>query len=275
MISDCYRRCVFMSGLFLTVAAIWATWLHATVMEPTALQQSTQMIVVTTPGWNAVEGSLQAYERRTPHEMWRPVGRPIAIVVGVHGMGWGLGVVATDDSRIRNANDPVKKEGDGKSPAGVFGLGPAFGLATQPMPGLKLRYLPLTASIECVDDAGSKFYNRLVNRFSVAADWHSSEHMRDVGKAYRWGVVVDHNGGGELAQSAPPVPGAGSCVFLHIWGGPTHGTAGCTAMAPTHLETLLSWLDPARKPLLVQLPESTYERVKEPWRLPEVATSTQ
>jgi D-alanyl-D-alanine dipeptidase len=219
------------------------------------------MIVVTTPGWNAVEGKLQAYERSEPGKAWRAVGKPIAIVVGLHGMGWGLGEIVTDDSRL--PADPVKKEGDGRSPAGVFALGTAFGDASQPLPGLKTSYQQLTPSLECVDDARSKFYNRLVDRSTVAADWNSSEHMRAVGEAYRWGVVVDHNGG---ARS--PVPGAGSCVFLHVWGGPTHGTAGCTAMAQDQLEKLLVWLDPARKPLLVELPEPAYERLTSRWKLP-------
>jgi hypothetical protein len=39
-------------------------------------------------------------------------------------------------------------------------------------------------------------------------------------------------------------------------------------MSQIHLETLLTWLDPARKPLLVQLPEPTYERLIDQWMLP-------
>jgi hypothetical protein len=50
------------------------------------------MIVVTTPDWNAVEGTLQRYERGTPHDTWRPAGELIAIVAGQSGMGWGIGV---------------------------------------------------------------------------------------------------------------------------------------------------------------------------------------
>jgi hypothetical protein len=40
-------------------------------------------------------------------------------------------------------------------------------------------------------------------------------------------------------------------------------------MSQSDLETLLTWLDPARKPLLVQLPEPTYERLIHRWSLPE------
>jgi hypothetical protein len=41
-------------------------------------------------------------------------------------------------------------------------------------------------------------------------------------------------------------------------------------MSQIHLETVLTWLDPARKPLLVQLPEPTYERLIQQWMLPKL-----
>lgn len=237
-------------------------------VEPDTFVHSTQMIVVTTSDWNAVEGHLQRYDRGTPHGTWRPVGEPIPIVVGRSGMGWGIGVIATDDRNVRRASDPVKKEGDGRSPAGVFALGTAFGYASQPLQGLKMPYLNLTSSIECVDDVNSKYYNRVLDRNAVVPDWNSSEHMRSVGEAYRWGIVVDHNDGAAQINSKPSILRGGSCVFLHIWGSSSQGTAGCTAMAQHQLETLLLWLDPKRTPLLVQLPASEYVRLINRWRLP-------
>jgi L,D-peptidoglycan transpeptidase YkuD (ErfK/YbiS/YcfS/YnhG family) len=236
--------------------------------EPDAFARSTQMIVVTTSDWNAVEGRLQRYERTTPHETWRPISGPISIVVGKNGLGWGNGIIATDDPNVRVASDPVKKEGDGRAPAGVFALGTAFGYAIQPLRGSKMPYLNLTPSIECVDDIGSKYYNRVVDRSAVVPDWNSSEQMRSAGEAYRWGVVVDHNGIVTEGNPNPPAPGGGSCIFLHIWRDSGHGTGGCTAMPQIELETLLTWLDPTRKPLLVQLPAPEYGRLINRWKLP-------
>jgi|ERR1700722_1951628 len=256
----------FLAGLALGAAGILAV--SAQAAEPYALKQSTQMIVVTTPDWNAVQGTLQRYDRANPQDDWRPVGEPIAIVVGQSGVGWGIGVVATDNPKVRLASDPVKKEGDGRSPAGVFSLGTAFGDTSQPLAGLKTPYLQLTPSIECVDDSSSQYYNRVVDRSAVVPDWNSSEHMRNIGEAYRWGIVVGHNGGDMKSGANPPVPGGGSCVFLHIWGSATRGTAGCTAMSQNQLETLLAWLDPMRKPLLVQVPVSVYGRLTRRWELP-------
>jgi L,D-peptidoglycan transpeptidase YkuD (ErfK/YbiS/YcfS/YnhG family) len=235
-----------------------------------AFARSTQMIVVTTSDWNAVEGRLRRYERATVHEEWRPVGDPISIVVGKNGLGWGIGIIATEDAQVRSAADPVKREGDGKSPAGVFALGTSFGYASEPLRGLKMPYLNLTPSIECVDDPGSKHYNRIVDRSVVAPDWNSSEHMRNAGESYRWGIVVDHNGMVTEDNANPPHPGGGSCVFLHIWHRSDQGTVGCTAMPQRELETLLIWLDPALKPLLVQVPEPIYERMINRWMLPKL-----
>jgi D-alanyl-D-alanine dipeptidase len=180
-------------------------------------------------------------------------------VVGKKGLGWGAGI-APDDGR-RAASDPVKKEGDGKSPAGIFRLSTAFGYAAQGPPGWKMPYLSLTSSVECVDDARSKFYNRVVDRATVAPDWNSSEQMLRPDGQYRWGLVVDHN-------AEPVTAGAGSCIFLHIWLGPGVGTTGCTAMAQEQLEALLARLDSARNPLLVQLPRSQYKKLRRQWKLP-------
>jgi L,D-peptidoglycan transpeptidase YkuD (ErfK/YbiS/YcfS/YnhG family) len=242
---------------------------QAGILKSDALARATQMILVTTSDWNAVEGRLRRYERATVHEDWRRVGDPISIVVGKNGLGWGIGVIVTDDAQVRSASDPVKREGDGRAPAGIFALGTAFGYASEPLQGLKMAYLNLTPSIECVDDPGSKHYNRIMDRSVDAPDWNSSEHMRNAGESYRWGVVVDHNGI-VTGDTNPPEPGGGSCVFLHIWHSHDQGTAGCTAMPQPDLEILLTWLDPARQPLLVQLPEPAYERLINRWMLPKL-----
>ncbi|PYX93083.1 MAG: hypothetical protein DMG67_05195 [Acidobacteria bacterium] len=273
----------FLVSLLLTVGGIVALADAARAAEPSALASSTQMIVVTTSDWSAVEGRLQRYERGNPHKKWRAVGEPISVVVGKNGLGWGAGVIPTDNAptddpkiKIRAATDPVKKEGDGKAPAGVFALGTGFGYAPQPLPGSKMPYLNLTPSVECVDDTSSKYYNRVVDRSAVvdrdtaAPDWNSSEHMLRSDELYRWGVVVGHNSIVAEHNANAPAPGGGSCIFLHIWRGPGQPTVGCTAMPQGQLESLLTWLDPARNPLLVQLPAPEYERLRKRWKLPHL-----
>jgi L,D-peptidoglycan transpeptidase YkuD (ErfK/YbiS/YcfS/YnhG family) len=236
-------------------------------IEPDPLARSTQLIVVSTSDWNAVEGRLQRYERSSQHEPWRAVSESVPVVVGKNGLGWGIGVIATD---IHIASAPIKQEGDGKAPAGIFSLGTAFGYAPQPLQGSKMPYLELIPSTECVDDVDSTYYNHFVDRSAVALSWKSSEHMRSAGEAYRWGIVVDHNGAVARANVPPPVPGGGSCIFLHIWKSSEQGTVGCTAMPQIELETLLAWIDPKRNPLLVQLPAQEYGRLIQRWKLPTV-----
>jgi len=249
--------------LFLLLASLVPIALNAQARTEDTIASSTQMLVVTTPDWNAVEGRLQRFERANPHKKWKPVGEPAAVVVGKNGLGWGSGLIAVDDPKIRAASDPLKKEGDGRAPAGIFALSKAFGYAPQPLPGWKMPYVNLTTSVECVDDTTSKFYNRVIDRATVAPDWNSSEHMLRSDELYRWGIVVDHN-------ANPPEPGGGSCIFLHIWRGAGQGTVGCTAMPQEQLESVLAWLDPARGPLLVQMPAAQYERLRKHWKLPDL-----
>ena len=186
-------------------------------------------------------------------------------MVGKTGLGWGTGLlnVPARDTHDPMNNDPVKKEGDGKAPAGVFRLSKAFGYAAQQQSGWKMPYVSLTPTIECVDDEKSKFYNTLVDTSTISPDWgnHENEKMRRSDDLYHWGILVDHN-------ANPPVSGGGSCIFMHIWKGPAQPTVGCTAMPQDDMELLLGWLDPDRKPLLVQLPAAQYQKLGRRWNLP-------
>ena len=225
------------------------------------LKSAGQMVLVTTPAWSTVRGTLSAFERGADGT-WQPAhlsgvaaSTPVPIVVGQNGTAW-------DAALVPPVAGPVKVEGDGKSPAGVFALGSAFGMAAATEAAwLKLPYLELTPSLECVDDPASGHYNELLARESVDVDWKSSEKMRATGPAYQWGIVVQHN-------TRPAVPGRGSCVFLHVGGDGGKGTAGCTAMAEPSLKAVMQWLDPQRAPVLVQLPLDAYKALRSAWGLP-------
>ena len=217
------------------------------------LHDAQQALVVTTSGWNAVDGKLLRFEK---HEgQWKPAGEPIPIVVGKNGLAWdALQEFAPPKS------EPVKHEGDGRSPAGVFAISELFGFDSTPE-WARLPYRQLTTTIECVDDPNSAQYGQVVDR-SVFPNptWESSEKMREV-DAYKIGAVVAYNN--EIA-----VPGSGSCIFLHIWKGTGHGTAGCTAMEEAKLEDVLMWLDAGKNPVVIQFPESVYEKYRAAWSLP-------
>lgn len=215
-----------------------------------------QLVLVTTPAWDSTSGTLRRYERDQPAGQWRTVGATIPIVVGQTGLAWD------DASGVAAAGEPVKREGDGKSPAGAFALDTAFGFAAQPsVPWVRLPYLQLLPTTECVDDSRSAHYNTIVDRTRVrTVDWTSSERMRAIDQ-YTFGVHVAYN-------AAPPRAGRGSCIFLHVWAGPSSVTAGCTAMESNALQEVMRWLAPARRPMLVQLTSGALARVRERWMLP-------
>jgi D-alanyl-D-alanine dipeptidase len=200
-----------------------------------------KLIIVTTPDWNSVKGRLVRYEKRGGH--WEQLGGPVEIVVGKNGMGWTPALPPEKDA-------PVKHEGDGRSPAGVFLLTQTFGFADS-LPVAK-DYLPLTPAIECVDDVKSKHYAHIVDRSEVPVEWNSSEKMREI-SLYKWGVVVPYNMSGTKS-------GAGSCIFLHIRPVSGNGTAGCTAMPESNIEEIVRWI--GNGAVLVQMPEVEYANMK-------------
>lgn len=199
---------------------------------------------------------MRRFERSTHASPWRSLESPIPLVVGRTGIAWGAGFdnVSTEG--------PHKHEGDGKAPAGVFELDTAFGFAArESMSDVKLAYLQLLPTTDCVDDTASVHYNTVVDEASVpSVDWNSAEHMREVSQ-YKIGVIVGYN-------AAPPEKGRGSCIFLHIWAGPDSHTAGCTAFDEAKLREVIAWLDPKKRPLMVQLTAKDYESLRNDWRLP-------
>jgi len=220
------------------------------------LGSSQQLVIVTTTDWNTTTGTLRRFERNGPQGTWHLVASSIPVVIGRTGLAWG------DESLASSVGQPIKHEGDGRSPAGLFPLDTAFGFAPQSeLAWLRLPYAALQPGSDCVDDEASAYYNTVVDRAAVPKiDWNSAEHMRQIAQ-YRLGVIVGYN-------ATPPKKGRGSCIFLHIWGGPSSTTAGCTALDAGALESLMRWLDHSRRPMLVQLPIGEYSRMRVLWDLP-------
>jgi D-alanyl-D-alanine dipeptidase len=216
-----------------------------------------QAVVVTSAGWSSPRATLRRYERRTADDPWTAVGQPVPVNVGRNGMAWGTGRHV-----IPSGSATRKAEGDGRAPAGVFPLQYAFGYApTEEMGWVRLPYRQSVESSQCVDDVRSRHYNTVLDVRNAAVDWMSYERMRRPDALYELGVFVGHN-------ADPPVAGRGSCIFLHVWESPEVATSGCTAMERFRLEELLRWLTPAGAPVLVQMPQAEYDRLRTPWDLP-------
>jgi len=142
-----------------------------------------------------------------------------------------------------------KREGDGKSPSGVFPLGFAFGY--DPSVETKMPYRQATEDDFWVDDANSEDYNRWIKGEPKAASW---EKMKRDDDQYKYGVVIEYN-------MSPIVRGKGSAIFLHVWkdGG---ATLGCVSMPEEMVLRILGWLDPAKKPLIIMGTESELGAMK-------------
>ena len=160
--------------------------------------------------------------------------------------GWEQAFPAFAGSAGRNGLAPIggKREGDGRTPSGIFSLKRGFGYAPLET---KVKYIVLTDDLIWVDDPTSPYYNTLVSRKEVVPG--SFETMRRRDDLYRYGMVIEYN-------TDPVIPGLGSAIFFHIWRGPNAPTAGCVAMSQENMLKLLHWLDPARKPVAVIGPEA-------------------
>jgi uncharacterized protein YijF (DUF1287 family) len=223
---------------------------HASPIAPA----TTQLIVVQSESFETTRATLQRYER-VLGQAWRAVGEPRAAVLGYGGYGWGDGLHGSGAPSGRAG--PIKREGDGRSPAGAFALGMLRGYAAQAPAGAKLSYAASTSDQRCVDDASSELYNRIVP--ASAGSFRSAEHMKRDDDMYELAIDVEHN-------RAPITAGHGSCIFMHVWAGPDKPVTGCTGVAKGDMRMLAAWLEPGA--VLVALPRSEYKALRAPWGLP-------
>jgi L,D-peptidoglycan transpeptidase YkuD (ErfK/YbiS/YcfS/YnhG family) len=136
------------------------------------------------------------------------------------------GVIAAED----------KREGDGKSPLGVWSLRRLLYRPERGAPKTALPAQPIAPDDGWCDAPGDAAYNRPVKRPYPA----SSEAMwRDDG-LYDLVVVLGHN-------DDPPVSPMGSAIFLHLAKPGYEPTEGCVALNRPDLEALLAIARPGDK----------------------------
>lgn len=177
-----------------------------------------------------VESLNSSYARVTTWQrednLWRRAFGPMRTMVGRQG--------------IAPLNE--KREGDGRTPSGIYLIGTAFGYAPSFPTGLSYRQA--TKNDFWVDDVNSPQYNQWVTGQPEAI---SFEDMRRKDDLYKYGAVIEYN-------TKPIVPGHGSAIFIHIWRAPGQFTSGCVALSPRSLKKLLGWLDTRRHPVIVLSP---------------------
>ena len=205
-----------------------------------------QLIVVLVEKNNAINGLLRRFENI--NDKWVQIDSSISVTIGKNGLAKGNGEEVEFD-----ASGTIKREGDGKSPSGIFTIGSAFGFdLPDTNMDIKLPFYHITEVSRCIEDSNSIYYNQIVNESDIEKDWDSADRMRAV-NLYKWGFFVNHN--------TPSIKGFGSCVFFHIWRAPGKYTLGCTAMSEKNILTLLQWIDPEKSPLLIQYNRLDYLKI--------------
>lgn len=122
------------------------------------------------------------------------------------------------------------REGDTKTPVGVFDLTLAFGIKDDP--GTRIPYVKIHENLYWCDD--EKYYNTLIDITEKPHDCQG-EHLIDYAPQYNYGMVLDYN--------HECIYEEGSAIFLHCTGDKKY-TAGCIAVDE---ESMLQILQRAEK----------------------------
>ena len=254
------RYIIIIVSLFVIATAVFTVYTLFTVMPSDPLEGSNQLVLVLSRTQNARKAVLQTFNR--DGDSWR-FSFSFPVVIGKNGMAWGRGL--NKDSDCPN-DEPVKIEGDSTTPQGAFELLHAYGYSPPSAVRIRFPYTLSTPDMICIDDPGSKYYNKIVNIGQKVLDREnlpSHETLVRDDDLYKYAILVGHN-------TWRPKKRAGSCIFLHVWEGPNSYTLGCTAMAEENILRLLAWLNAEKYPVLIQLTRKNYYRLREEWGLPDV-----
>ncbi len=218
--------------------------------------KSSQCLVGISADWNSSNVNLTFYEKSG--YTWKPVGGSWKARLGKNGLVWGQGLHPVP------VGATVKREGDNRSPAGVFSIGGAWGYEDSIQKKPALSYRKVSSRDLWVEDPASPKYNQhVILDHEPTTVWEKKQQMKQDDAAHSLKLFIAHN--------APPkvVPHAGSSIFFHVWrGGGTKPTAGCTTMEKPKLQWLISRIDPARVPVYVLLTAADYQKYKMEWNLP-------
>ena len=193
-------------------AAAGASSSASTAGDPSARQ----LVVVSAPAYGDTSATLTAYDVS---------GRRRHVVFGP----WRAWI-----GRDGFAPPGQKREGDGRTPSGVYGFQFMFGV--YPNPGVHYSYRRARPYDVWDDDPSSPLYNEWVD--DRAQNPGVAPEPMDQTPAYGYGAVIAYN--------TARTPGLGSAIFLHAdIGGPT---AGCVSLPIGELLDVLRWLNPIRSP---------------------------
>ena len=122
-----------------------------------------------------------------------------------------------------------EREGDRKTPVGIYSFNCYFGIADNP--GTKLSYIKLNDSLYWDGDSNSTNYNLLVNIETYKDfDTTESEHLIEETLGYQYAMNMNYN------EDRVAKKGAG--IFLHCYTERPY-TAGCVALPENNMIKVL------------------------------------
>ena len=123
-----------------------------------------------------------------------------------------------------------EKEGDSKTPVGVFKLNTPFGIADS-VEGFPDNYIKVDSDMYWNGDSASDRYNKLVNAKEYTAfDRSASEHLINYSGYYDYCIDIGYNYEG--------TPYRGSAIFLHCVINDEH-THGCIAIPKEYMTEIM------------------------------------
>lgn len=132
----------------------------------------------------------------------------------------------------------TRTQGTDTTPAGLYALPYAFGIAHAPA-GTQFGYRRVTpASWWCQDNASGS-YNRWVEPLPADCAPGEAEHLAGYARQYAHALVIAFN-------YDRPVRGRGAGIFLHVNG--KGATAGCVSVPEGAMRKILRWANPRRHP---------------------------
>ena len=188
------------------------TW----VGELEAAETSDQMLIVAAFDATATDAWISLHEKQTDGT-WHMVMTTPGFI-GKNGLG-------------------KTKEGDAKTPVGVFHFNRAFGIADDP--GSKIPYVKADSDTYWSSDPREGYhYNELVSLKDLPDlndNGGDSEHIVDYPYHYQYCLNISYNEEG--------TPGLGNAIFLHCFGPAKPFSGGCVAIPEDHMVYVMRNVD--------------------------------
>lgn len=198
-----------------TIESFLYSWNHSKNNATGAMDSVDQMIVVFREHYSDIK--VAGVEKE--NGVWKLKLAPVRGCIGRSGL----------------IHENTKREGDGFTPTGFFGLGTLFSYESSIQS--QLPFTQSTSEDKWIDDTASVDYNKHIRGTTNAK---SFENLLLKSIHYKYCMVIEYN-------TNPVVKGKGSAIFFHVADEKYSATAGCVAIKEADMLQYLNWLQPNKR----------------------------